>query len=102
MRRATTPMHKFTFPVSPETFEKILITYAQGRKIVFEKTKEDLNISEYTVSFKMTQEEANMFNTKDPVRIQVRALTYAGEAVASKIVQASVDEVLNDVILARD
>ena len=102
MRRATTPIHKFTFPVSPETFEKILITYSQGRNIIFEKTREDLTISDNSVSFHMTQEEANKFKVNEPVRVQVRALTYAGDAVASKIVQVSVGEVLNDVILERN
>lgn len=102
MRRATTPLHKFTFPVSPETFEKILITYSQGRKIVMEKTRDDLSISDNSVSFQMTQEEANKFKVNEPVSVQVRALTYAGNAVASKVIQISVGEVLNDVILERD
>jgi hypothetical protein len=102
MRRATTPLHKFTFPISPETFEKILITYSQGRKIILEKERDDLTISGNTVSFQMSQEEANLFKTGDDVRVQVRALTYAGNAVASKVITISVGEVLNDVILQRD
>lgn len=99
MRRATTPLHRFTFPIDPATFEKILITYSQGKTIVLEKTKDDLTIDGMIARFRMTQEEANAFRVNDAVKIQVRALTYAGDALASNIIQIGVKEVLNDAVL---
>ena len=99
MRRATTPTHKFTFPIDPATFDKILITYAQKNKIILEKHKTDLTIEGYTVYAKLTQEETNRFDTRSQVQIQVRGLMYSGTAVASKIFERSVEEVLNDELL---
>ena len=99
MRRATTPLHRFTFPIDPATFEKILITYSQGKTIVLEKTKDDLTIDGMIARFRMTQEEANAFRVNDAVKIQVRVLTYAGDALASNIIQIGVKEVLNDAVL---
>lgn len=99
MRRATTPTHKFTFPVDPENFEQILITYAQNNKIILEKNRNDLTIDDYTVYVRLTQEESNLFNPRIPIQVQVRGLTYSGTAVASKIFERPVEEVLNDEIL---
>ena len=43
MRRATTPVHSFTFPIDPENISKLLLTYAQHGEIVLNKTKEDFS-----------------------------------------------------------
>lgn len=102
MRRATTPVHKFTFPVDPATFEKILITYSQGRRVVLEKTKDDLTFEDYVGRCKLTQEEANLFKASEPLLIQVRVLTYAGNALASEVFKTTVKEVLDDAILESD
>lgn len=102
MTRATTPTHKFTFPIDPSTFEKILITYKQGKKIVLEKTEKDSIISDMTVLVPLTQEETNLFNSREDVEIQVRVLTYANKALASKKFVKPVNDVLNDEILKKD
>lgn len=111
MIRATTPKHMFTFDVDPEeTFSEILITYAQNGEIVLEKHKSDLTFEScdcfggktvYTASIKLTQEETNLFsaNPKGIVNIQVRAITENGDAIASDIMQISVQNVLNDEVL---
>ena len=111
MIRATTPKHTFIFEQNPEeSFDKILITYAQNGEIVMEKTKDDLEFGTgtdcegnevYTASLRLTQEETRQFSAKprNMVDIQVRALTYAGEALASDKKSISVLDVLNDEVL---
>lgn len=110
MYRATTPKHSFIFDVDPEEqFKEILITYAQGNKIVLEKRKEDLSFEQattccgekgYSAYFKLTQKEANMFSAKNgTVYVQVRVLTYADEAVAFEKKVVSLQDVLNDEVL---
>ena len=42
MIRLTTPIHSFLFDTDPSAYERILITYAQGNRIVLEKEKDDL------------------------------------------------------------
>ena len=111
MYRATTPKHTFIFEVDPdENYEQILITYAQDDKIILEKTKNDLSFeeivneegeTEYAASLELSQVETNMFHagTKKMVDIQVRVLTYAGEALASDEKHIPVKRVLNDEVL---
>ena len=105
MYRATTPRHTFVFNVNPEeTFQTILITYAQDNEIVLEKGKEDLTFtasgeSEFEATLTLTQEETKLFSNKSSVKVQVRVLTYNGEAAASTKMTIPVNDVLNDEVL---
>ena len=107
MIRATTPLQEFTFETNPAEFSRILITYKQDETIVMEKTQADLSFSSYIgedgiivyiASFRMTQEEANLFEP-EPVRVQVRVLTSDNEALASEITTVRVSDVLDDEVL---
>ncbi len=107
MIRATTPLQEFTFESNPEDFARILITYKQDENIVLEKTQDDLSFSSYIgedgiivyiAAFRMTQEEANLFEP-EPVRVQVRVLTADNEALASDITTMKVTDVLDDEVL---
>ena len=107
MIRATTPLQEFTFETNPADFARILITYKQDEVIVMEKTQSDLSFSSYigedgiivyVAAFRMTQEEANLFEP-DPVRVQVRVLTADNEALASDITTMKVTDVLDDEVL---
>lgn len=111
MYRATTPKHVFLFEVNPEeSFERILITYSQSDRIVLEKEKSDLEFEQTTdchnnpvwsASYRLTQEETKLFspNPGNQVKVQIRVLTYAGEAMASDKKTLSVQDVLNDEVL---
>lgn len=99
MYRATTPSHRFTFPIDPENCEIIRITYAQNNKIILTKEKSDMTISDNTVTLVLTQEETKMFFARFPVQVQVRALTFDGKALASPTFTRDVKEVLDDGIL---
>ena len=112
MIRATTPKHVFIFETDPSDYAKILITYVQNGRKIFEKTKDDLTIEEtvapcdetktvYSAWFRLTQEEANMFKAGagNQVSVQVRVLTTSGEALASDKKTFGVQDVLNDEVL---
>ena len=114
MYRGTTPTHKFCFgEVNPNDFKEILITYSQNDIIMMEKHKQDLvitseeissdegTITHYHATIKLTQEEANLFNSDrgKPVFIQLRALDYYANVSASNKMQVSVLDVLNDEVL---
>ena len=122
MIRATTPKHTFIFENDPSIYSRILITYAQGDKIVMEKEKDDLTIEEVTVEvpdndcstndgettktewhawYRLTQDETKKFQATpgNQVKVQVRVLTVAGEALASDKKTITVQDVLNDEVL---
>lgn len=110
MIRATTPKHVFIFETDPKiTFKTILITYSQNNQIILEKTKDDLEVEPFTenyktlysASYRLSQEETKKFEAKPckMIDIQVRALTYTGEALASKKKSIYVQDVLNDEVL---
>ena len=106
---ATTPKHTFTFPVSPEEFKRILITYTQNGKTVLEKTEQDLTFEEiidgnriiYAAWLALTQEETKKFDPAlEKFTVQVRALSNHGEAIAGGKHVFSVESVLNDGVLS--
>lgn len=113
MVRATTPIHSFIFEEDPSQYAKILITYAQGKIPVLEKTKDDLIIEEITDDFspqkgqyraycRLSQEDTRKFtgNACTPVFVQIRVLTESNEALASEKVKIPIYDVLNDEVLA--
>ena len=119
MKRATTPKHTFSFNVDPnDTFAKILIIYAQNGKVVLEKNKEDLTFEtpgecdqcgtyEWQAWLRLTQEETKLFDPpaagkRGQVSVQVRVLSYSGEALASDEKVLSLSDVLDDQVLSLD
>lgn len=101
MIRATTPKIEFIFPDGIyENSKKILITFKQGDKIVFEKEKNDLldatqeEANKYVI--KLTQKETIMFDSSKSLKIQLRFLSNDGESYVSNIKTVTVKDVLND------
>ena len=111
MIRATTPRHFFIFKNDPSEYSKILVTYAQEGNIVLEKNKEDLTIeqktnpctgeTEWVAYYRLSQQETKKFlaSTEKSVKVQIRALTTSGEALASEKKGLTVYDVLNDEVL---
>ena len=106
MIRATTPRHYFIFDTDPDIYKRILITYAQGDKIVLEKEKEDLFIEatddgKWVLSYQLTQEETKKFTMSGggSILVQVRVLTESGDALASDKQRIRLSDVLNDEVL---
>lgn len=99
MIRLTTPTHRFKFPFElDENVAKVLITYAQNRKIVLEKEFEGA-VSGNTIEYRLTQEETKRFSPFAKAEIQIRVLFADGKAVASHIYDMKVDDVLNGEVM---
>ena len=113
MRRGTTPVHVFTFPFAPEQLSKILVTYAQDTddgEIILNKTKEDFVFEGNVGKITLTQEETNNFiilcqyccgdyGEQPYVKMQVRAKTVDGQALATDVWRVPLKNVLNDEVL---
>ena len=101
MIRATTPLHRYTFPANfnMDSIKEMIITYMQDGNTIIEKRLADVSIEENVVSVKLTQEETNLFKVQPHVLIQVRVLTNAGDAMASEIKQVPVHRILNDEVM---
>lgn len=109
MIRATTPVHTFYFTFDPaELLDHILISYAQWGEVFLEKTEQDLAFSQketadgtvYAASLRLTQEETKLFTVhRGDVQLQVRALSKTGEALASRVFNVPLADVLNDEVL---
>ena len=84
MRIGTTPTHAFELPADiVSAVTKVRVIYKQGETIVLKKETDML--SGNTVSFKLTQEETLKFVPNEPVSLQVRVLTAAGDSLVSNI-----------------
>ncbi len=111
MYRATTPLFTFDFDVDPDTtFKSILVAFAQNDSVILTKEKTDMSFDSavnddgettYTATIRLTQQEANKFNTKKgtKITIQLRTLTYDGEAVAFDKMTVQLKDVLDDRVL---
>jgi len=97
MWRGTTPTHTFTFPadVDLESMSVIYISYAQDGAVVVEKEKSELEIIGNQIRFSLTQADTLKFRP-GTVKIQLRAKTSDGRAVASNIISTTTREILKD------
>lgn len=114
MFRATTPVHEFVFYEDPANYVKILVTYTQKKRIILEKTKDDLSFetftpgdgkpTQYIASLELSQEETKMFHTYDGtlVEVQVRVLDNEGHAYASEKQPVQLKDVFNDEVLTNE
>lgn len=97
MWRGTTPTHTFTLPegIRVQDFTVIYITYSQNGSPVLEKEKADMTLEGNVIRLNFSQADSLLFGA-GPVKIQLRAKTADGKAVASEIVTTTAKEVLKD------
>ena len=97
MWRGTTPTHTFTLPdgIRAEDFTVIFITYSQNGTPVLEKEKADMTLEDNIIRLTFSQADSLLFDA-GPVKIQLRAKTADGQAVASEIVSTTAKEILKD------
>lgn len=97
MWRGTTPTHTFTLPegIRVQDFTVIYITYSQNGSPVLEKEKTDMTLEGNVIRLAFSQADSLLFGA-GPVKIQLRAKTADGKAVASEIVTTTAKEVLKD------
>ena len=107
MYRVTTPTHTFTLPIQTATCKEIQVTYKQGETTILKHYQNatlpsGMTLDGKNVIIKLTQEETKAFNARFGVVAQVRVLTNDDDAFASQIFTVSVNDVLNEEILADD
>lgn len=96
MIRGTTPTHTFDLPFDTTIIRKLRIIYAQNDVVILTKGLEDCTIEGNTVIVKLTQEETLKFDAHAVAEIQIRVLTHANDALASKPKKISVNRLLEN------
>ena len=91
-----TVLHSFTIPFASSDISKVIVSYKQNDRIVFEKVinpsdPEDVDIVQVTegttnFSYRLTQAESLSFDDDARCFIQVNVLTVGGTRVASRII----------------
>ena len=99
MRRGTTPTHTFKTDLDLTTAEVIYITYEQGDKVVFEKTKEDLTVTAEEITLDLTQADTLALSPIGKVYFQIRAKLPGGKAVASNIMECPAKKILKNGVI---
>ena len=99
MRRGTTPTNVFQTDTDLTEADVIYITYEQDGNVVFEKTGDDIEVTEQELRVKLTQEETLGLNPNHVVRMQIRAKFGDGTAIASQLMTTSVHDILKGGII---
>ena len=97
MIRATTPTHIFTIEsdIDLNTAKNIRVTYAQNGLVVLDKGKNDLSITEKTLTYSLSQEDTLLFKAGAPIDIQITVKTDTDIVLKSGIISIRVDRALN-------
>ena len=98
MIRGTTPTHVFEVDTDLRQATALYITYGQLGRTVIEKTLDDAEITEESVTVHLTQEDTIRFKNGD-VRIQMRVKFGDGSAIASDIIDVPVQAILKEGII---
>ena len=94
--RGTTPKLDFTLPFNTELLDKAYITFFQKDRQAIEKEKSDCEIDTNKLILTLSQADTLKLVSNVPVKIQVRALLTDGSAIASKVIEKKVKDVLKD------
>lgn len=97
--RGTTPIHVFNVDTDLRDAEVVYVTYKQGSNKVLEKEKSQLTIGEKSIELKLTQQETIKFKKSLPVRVQIRARYIDGTAIASNIIETTVNDILKEGVI---
>ena len=94
--RGTTPKLVFTLPFDTSLIDKIYITFQQKYRKAIEKDKSVCSFENNKVTLKLTQYDTLTFVSNYPLNIQLRVLLQDGSAIASKVIDKQVKDVLKD------
>lgn len=100
MIRGTTPTHIFTLPIEAELIKCAQVIYTQDGGAKLTKDINDCALDGKTLTVRLSQEDTLFFACDRCVRIQVRVLTQAGDALASHVMRVRCEECLSDEVLA--
>lgn len=93
MRRGTTPTLTISTDIDLTEASNFYLTFKQGDRVCFEKTLDDVTITEDTVSVWLSQAETLALKDGRMVSFQIRA-TLGDQKVASNIMTSPVGEIL--------
>lgn len=99
MIRGTTPTHVFKTSIDLTTAVEIFITYKQMGAPDLEKSIDDITVTEKEIKVRLTQEDTLAFKSVGKVKMQVRAKFPDGTAVACKVIERPVGEILKEGII---
>ena len=99
MFRGTTPKLVFTLPFDTSLIDKIYITFQQKYRKAIEKDITTCKVDKNNVTLTPTQHDTLTFVSNYPVSIQLRVLLKDGSAVASKVIERHVKDVLKDGVI---
>lgn len=99
MVKGTTPKHIFRVKIDTTLIKTVKITYSQDNKVVLSKRTEDCTLENGAIIARLAQEDTFLFDCNSLVTIQVRVLTFGGDALRSKSIVKSVDECFDDEVL---
>lgn len=97
MRRGTTPTHTFVVPIDASDVAKIRVIYSQRGQVILTRDYDTYQDGKLVVQ--LSQEDTLKFDDKQPVYIQLRVLTLAGEALASNVIETQSYWLLEDEVL---
>ena len=94
--RGTTPKLTFPLPFDINLIDKVYITFFQKDRQAIEKDLTVCEIEENNLVLKLSQQDTLKLVSKTPLQIQIRALLTDGSAIASKVIEKNVQDVLKD------
>lgn len=104
-RRGTTPIHKFWLktkqgePIDLRSAVVVYMTYKQDGRVIVEKTKDDMTITEDLIEIQLSQTDTLGFCDKKEVEIECRARFADDQAIASCIVKTPVCKILKEGVI---
>ena len=102
MIRGTTPTLVFNLPFNTKIIKSLYITirdYNLNNSTILEKTLENCEVTETSVSVTLTQEETLKFSNGSKIDVQLRLITNDNVALASQIFTTSIDKILKDGVI---
>ena len=99
MFKGTTPTHTFNVDVETSLIQTVKITYTQKDRVVLVKRTDECTIGDGVITTRLTQEDTFLFEEDVLVTVQVRLLTFDGDALASAPMMMSVGKCLDDEVL---
>lgn len=99
MIRGTTARTIFNLPIETSQISVAYVTYTVDGVVACEKKLSDLTLDGNKIICQLTQAESLCFTSGSRVRVQLRARLKDGTAIASKIRDVSVGNILKEGVI---
>jgi hypothetical protein len=70
--KGTTPSFSFTLPYTIDEISKMSMVFVQQGKVIIKKVKSDFSHTNKIFIVSLTQQETNLFNSQNEVRVQLK------------------------------